>query len=140
MPPPGAGEPTRIGRTGWRRAGGAVLLAAALLGGCGDAHPDRARVQVEGGDPALGRRLIREYGCDACHVVPGVRGADAWVGPPLVHWSRRVYVAGLLPNTPENLVAWIENPQRIHPESAMPDVGATPAEARHIAAYLYTLR
>jgi cytochrome c len=139
MPERGTEEPMR---TGWapRRAWWvAPLLTAALLAGCGD-QAGRAQVQVAGGDALLGRRLVRDYGCHACHTIPGVRGADALVGPPLVHWSRRVYVAGLLPNTPENLVAWIENPQRIHPESAMPNMGVTPTHARHIAAYLYTLR
>jgi cytochrome c len=83
---------------------------------------------------------VREYGCHACHMIPGVRGARAYVGPPLTHWSRRIYIAGLLPNTPENLVRWIVDPRSVHPETAMPNTGITEAEARHIAAYLQSLR
>jgi cytochrome c2 len=140
MPERGTEEPMRTSRRRKRPRWIAPLLAAAVLAGCPGDRADRTQVQVAGGDALLGRRLIRDYGCHSCHTIPGVRGADALVGPPLVHWSRRVYVAGLLPNTPENLVAWLENPQRIHPESAMPNMGVTPTHARHIAAYLYTLR
>jgi cytochrome c len=34
------------------------------------------------------------------------------------------------------LIQWIQNPQAIDPENAMPDVGVTEEDARHIAAYL----
>lgn len=63
----------------------------------------------------------------------------SWVGPPLMEWARRGYVAGRLPNAPENLVAWLRDPQAISPGSAMPNLGLTAAEARDAAAYLYTL-
>lgn len=117
----------------------AVCGIVLLLAACDD-QPERAEVMVAGGDAAQGPELIRTYGCHSCHMVPGVRGADALVGPPLIHWSRRTYVAGMLPNTPDNLVAWIVNPQRINPQTAMPNMGVSTTDAQHIAAYLYTLR
>jgi cytochrome c1 len=43
-------------------------------------------------------------------------------------------------NTPHNLVAFIADPRSIDPKSAMPRTGITPAEARDVAAYLYSLR
>lgn len=49
-------------------------------------------------------------------------------------------MTGVLANTPENLVAWIVNPQAVDSLTAMPRLGVTPEQARHIAAYLYTLR
>ncbi len=49
-------------------------------------------------------------------------------------------IAGLLPNTPENLEAWLENPQAIVPGNAMPNMELKKDEARDIATYLYTLR
>jgi cytochrome c len=112
-------------------AGGLILLV-----GCHEQPPQ----QAGGGDPARGRELIREYGCVSCHVVPGVRGADGLVGPPLIHWSRRVYIAGHIPNTAENTVRWIMDPRAFAERTAMPDLGVTEPDARHIAAYLYTLR
>jgi mono/diheme cytochrome c family protein len=95
---------------------------------------------VPGGDPAIGAELMRAYGCVDCHTIPGIRGATAWVGPPLTSWSRRAYIAGLVPNTPENLVAWLYDPHTIRSQSAMPNVGTDVEGARHMAAYLFTLR
>jgi cytochrome c1 len=62
------------------------------------------------------------------------------VGPPLTMFAHRAYIAGQLPNQPENLVRWIQDPQGVEPGTAMPDLGVTPAVARDMAAYLYTLR
>ncbi|WP_343897618.1 c-type cytochrome, partial [Craurococcus roseus] len=95
--------------------------------------------RVAGGAPERGREALRTHACGSCHVIPGLRGAVAWVGPPLTEWARRGYVAGRLPNTPENLVPWLVNPQAVSPGSAMPNLGVTEAEARDMAAYLYTL-
>jgi hypothetical protein len=36
-------------------------------------------------------------------------GASGPVGPPLGGIGQRLYVAGVLTNTPENLVRWIQN-------------------------------
>lgn len=97
------------------------------------------RQPVENGDVDQGRQLIAAYGCGSCHTIPGIRGANAHVGPPLTDWSQRQYIAGNLPNTPENLSAWIMNPQAIEPGTAMPVLGVTEEEVVHISAYLYTL-
>jgi cytochrome c2 len=97
-------------------------------------------VASTGGDAEHGASLIRDYGCGACHIVPGIEGADGLVGPPLIMIGRRIYLAGLLRNTPANMMIWLENPQRIVPGNAMPDMGISPQAARDITAYLYTLR
>ncbi len=118
------------------RAG--VLVAAALaLAGCGN---DAPVVAVPGGDPGRGRDLIEVYACGSCHVVPRVFGADSKVGPPLTGFAQRAYIAGELPNNAQNLIRWIVNPRAIEPNTAMPPMGVTPAEARDLAAFLYTLR
>ncbi|MFP3902285.1 MAG: c-type cytochrome [Acidimicrobiia bacterium] len=114
------------------------LGAGAGLAGCGDDGGDAIEFET-GGDPEAGRDAIRDLGCGTCHTVPGVRGADALVGPPLTDWAQRSYIAGSLRNTPEELERWILDPQGIEPGTAMPDVGATEEQAAHIAAYLFTL-
>jgi cytochrome c1 len=38
------------------------------------------------------------------------------------------------------MIHWIQDPKSVDSLTAMPNVGVTPADARHIAAYLYTLR
>ena len=94
---------------------------------------------VTGGDPERGKVFISSMGCGACHVVPGVRGAVGLVGPPLTDFGRRQYIAGRLVNEPENLVAWIMDPQAIDSMTAMPTLGLDTAQARDAAAYLLTL-
>ena len=119
-----------------------IVLVAATIGitaGC--AHGDRRNVvTVPGGSPEVGKRLIRHYGCGTCHTIPGVKNADALVGPPLIHWAKRTYIAGELSNTPDNLVRWISDPKAVEPGTDMPKLGVTTDEARNIAAYLMTIR
>jgi cytochrome c len=123
----------------WKTA--ARLLAAVLflgLAGCSNAKEEAAR--LTGGDPDQGAVLIRKYGCQACHLIPGIEGARGMIGPPLNGIAARTYLGGQLPNTPENMMRWIQDPQGIERGTAMPNVGVSTREARHIAAYLYTLR
>jgi mono/diheme cytochrome c family protein len=82
--------------------------------------------------------LLTRYGCGGCHTISGAPGADGKVGPDLSGLRERVYVGGVLRNTPDSLVQWIVDPQRFSPRSAMPATGITEAEARDVAAYLYT--
>ena len=92
------------------------------------------------GDPALGRRAINQYWCVNCHRIPGIVGANAPVGPPLERMATRRFIAGVLPNTPENMVRWLREPQAIAPGNAMPDLGMSERDARDIAAYLASLK
>ena len=114
-----------------------ALPAAALatLTGCGgtDRLPPST---VPGGEPSRGAVLINTYGCGSCHTVAGVRGADGRVGPPLTGIGQRMYIAGHLPTSADNLIRWIRNPQQVDPGNAMPDLGVTENDARDIAAYL----
>lgn len=95
--------------------------------------------QATTGDAILGERFLYAYNCGGCHVIPGIAEARGTVGPPLTGVGTRIYIAGLLPNTPDNLVRWITEPQQVQPGSAMPKMGVTRQEAVDIAAYLYTL-
>lgn len=101
---------------------------------------DAPAIAVAGGDPELGRDALRSYGCISCHSVPGVRGPDTYVGPPLDAWAQRSYIAGSLENNPDNLIYWIQFPDAVEPGTAMPTLGVSEEDARDIAAYLYTLR
>ncbi len=116
----------------------AVAAAAAACDGGGE--PPAAPVRVAGGDAQAGRRAVALRDCGVCHAIPGVRGARGKVGPSLAGFGGRGYVAGVLPNTPDNLVRWLRAPPDVAPRTAMPDLGIGPEEARHIAAFLYALR
>jgi cytochrome c1 len=99
-----------------------------------------AHLRVFNGDPEAGRLAIARYGCGACHVIPGLREADGTVGPPLTAFGLRAYVAGQVPNRPDNLTRWLRDPPTIEAGTAMPNLGVSEQDARDIAAYLYTLR
>jgi cytochrome c1 len=114
-----------------------VALLVAPATGCSDAK--RKAALATGGEPDRGREELRANGCGACHTIPGVPGANALVGPPLDHMASRSYVAGMLPNNPDNLRRWIMHPQHVKPSNAMPEVGVSEAQARDMTAYLYTL-
>jgi cytochrome c1 len=92
------------------------------------------------GDAQRGRLAVERYGCGACHVIPGATAANGRVGPMLVRFREQAMIAGHAPNTMENLVRWIRDPQSISPGTAMPNLGIDDATARDIAAYVYTLR
>jgi cytochrome c len=129
------------GRSSPRTAGrGATVLALLLLVvACRNQDQDTAR-QLTGGEPSRGREAIQRYGCGTCHTVPGVDSASGMVGPPLTGIADRTYLAGQLPNNPDNMKRWIREPQSIEGGSAMPNLNVTEGDARDIAAYLYTLR
>ena len=91
-------------------------------------------------DLKRGKVALEQYACATCHRIPGVVGEQAPVGPPLDRIALRQYLAGVLQNTPENLVQWLRKPQELHPRTAMPDLGVSERDARDMAAYLYTLR
>ncbi|HRO59063.1 MAG TPA: c-type cytochrome [Burkholderiaceae bacterium] len=93
----------------------------------------------QAGDARRGREVLTQYACRACHLIPGVTGADVHVGPPLGGLARRTTIAGTLPNTADQLEYWIRDPHGVDPRSAMPDMGVSPDDARDIAAYLMTL-
>ena len=124
------------------RRGFWIVGSSFLMAGCGaDAYrmTDADARALTGGNAEEGQTLIREYGCGSCHTIAGLPGADGEVGPPLTGIASRMYIGGVLPNSPENLVHWIEDPKAVDPRTAMPDLGVTSSDARSIAAYLYTL-
>jgi cytochrome c2 len=113
----------------------ALLLFPILLWACGEAEPPAL-----GGDPQNGKLLLRQFACGSCHEIPGVAAARGKVGPPLAGVATRVYLAGVLPNTPEQMAAFIRAPHKADPKTAMPDMGVSEAHARDMVAYLYTLK
>jgi cytochrome c1 len=88
------------------------------------------------GNPSAAPELMRTYGCAGCHEIRGIRGPGGRIGPPLTNVGERVYLAGMLANTPDNLVRWIANPKAVNPQTAMPVTGISEREARDVAAYL----
>jgi cytochrome c len=117
------------------------ILLAVLAVAC-SSEPQRYRqaARITNGDPHRGRDAILRYGCPQCHTIPGIRTAHGVVGPPLAGIAWRTYLAGELPNSPENMMHWIQHPQAVEQHTVMPEMGVSEDESRDITAYLYTLR
>jgi cytochrome c1 len=113
------------------------LCLPLLLAACGDKQSPQA---VAGGDVDTGRHLVTQYQCGACHKIPDVPGAGGTSGPSLEGFGKLSYIAGRIPNQPAKLDAWLLDPPALKPGTPMPAMGLTEQEARHIAAFLYSLR
>ena len=118
----------------------ARALSASLLLGLLTACANSNAAPPPGTDAAAGAALIVKLGCGSCHTIPGIVDASGMVGPPLDHIASRQYVAGVLRNTPDNMVQWLRFPQKIVPGNAMPDLAISEDDAKRIGAYLATLR
>jgi cytochrome c len=87
------------------------------------------------------RQLIAQYGCNVCHVIPGIEGAQGSLGPSLAGVASRPTLSeASVQNTPANLAQFIRSPASLNPQTSMPPIAMTGAEAETIAAYLLTLK
>lgn len=116
------------------------MLACVLTGpaACAD-KTDEPRT-LAGADPARGLAVIERAGCAACHAVPGVRWPVGATAASLDRFGTSPLISGRLPNQPETLARFVRNAPSLDPATAMPPMPMTEAEARDVAAYLYTLR
>ena len=104
-------------------------------GPCDRPTADLAPVRPRDTD-ARARLVLAQYACSTCHRVPDVVGPDTDVGPPLDDLARRGTLGNGLPNTRDHLIRWIQDPRRLDPHTAMPDLGVTDAHAGMMADYL----
>jgi len=93
-------------------------------------------------DPTVrrGRDVFMQARCAGCHAIRGTDAAGQ-IAPDLTHIATRSTLgAGTLPNTPENLAAWVRDPQRVKPGNQMPANPLTADDLQALVAYLETLR
>lgn len=100
-----------------------------------------AATQLVTEDPLVdrGREVFMTTACAACHTVDGT-SAVGKVGPDLSDIGGRVTLAaGMIDNTPENMAAWIRDPQAIKPGALMPKVNLNEQEIEALVAFLEVL-
>jgi cytochrome c oxidase subunit 2 len=102
-----------------------------------------ATQQAPGRDDPAGRRgreIFQSLACINCHTVRGTT-ANGRFGPDLTHlMSRATLAAGVVKNTPENLQAWISDPDTLKPGARMPAMKLSRNDLDHLVTYLLTLR
>jgi cytochrome c oxidase subunit 2 len=90
-------------------------------------------------DVATGRQVFEQQACINCHTVRGTI-ANGRYGPDLTHlMSRETIGAGIVPNTRESLLRWINDPNDLKPGCLMPAMHLTDQQNAQITAYLLTL-
>jgi len=115
-----------------------VLITVA----CGQQPREQATASAPPADPRLeqGKTAIVQYGCNVCHVIPGIQGGGT-LGPTLAGLASRPTISeGAVQNTPANLAQFIQEPASMNPQSSMPPIGITDAESEAITGYLMTLK
>lgn len=96
----------------------------------------RLRLGGAGADTASGAVVFQQKGCTACHQLDGK--GPAKLGPDLSRIGGTPYDA--LPNTPEFLAKWLEDPQAQKTGTLMPRVPLTPTERDALVRYLTSLK
>ena len=91
------------------------------------------------GDAARGKELMNTFACSGCHVIPGLEMGGN-LGPSLEGWANKPMIVNKFPNTADNVIQWLQNPQSMDPQTTMPGVGANPIDARDMTAFLFTLK
>jgi len=129
----------RFGKTHDKARAG-LLTVILPLGLCA-CQPDKpSPPATDGGEARRGQLLLAQFQCGSCHTIPGVEAARGRAAPSLAEYGLRSYTAGRWPNQQANLMRWIAAPHSMDPATLMPDMGVSAEEARHMAAYLYSLK
>ena len=86
-----------------------------------------------------GQVVFEQQACVNCHTIKGTI-ANGRYGPDLTHlMSRDTIGSGIVPNTRENLLRWINNPNDFKPGCLMPAMHLSDEQNAQITAYLLTL-
>lgn len=115
------------------------VLPATLLAAC-SGKPSQLPDRQSNERVTRGQQLLAHYQCGSCHSIPGVPASRGTTGPTLEAFGLRSYIAGQVPNGPDALARWLVNPQALVPSTTMPSMGASPEDARNMAAYLLSLQ
>jgi len=105
-------------------------------------HSDKAPLLSQSapkGDAAKGKEVFDGVGCRGCHVAEKDSTARRSEGS-----AERDYAPNLWniadKARPEWIYSWVKNPKALWPDTKMPDLRLTDAQAADVTAYLLTLR
>ena len=116
---------------------GQAVVLALFAAACADKSGGPR--EIAGADPARGFAVAQRVGCAACHQTPGIAWPAGAAGPSLEGFGGSPLIAGRFPNQPDRLTRWVRDAPSMAPETGMPAMPITEAEARDVAAWLYTI-
>ena len=98
------------------------------------------RPAVEDPSAAEGQAVFQHNACISCHTVGG-SVATGRFGPDLTHVASRDTIAsGAVPNTPENVRAFVKDPANFKPGALMPPMHLNDHDLDAVTAYLMSLK
>ncbi|MBX3222366.1 MAG: c-type cytochrome [Labilithrix sp.] len=120
-------------------------VAAYLVPDADPAGSTAPVAELAGGDLGKGRQLLETRGCGSCHVFTGVAAVPV-SAPPAMDGKEFERGRKLAPDlrftrermTAARLVAWLDDPKGIKPDTPMPKPALSAAEVKDLAAYLLT--
>ena len=104
------------------------------------ASQSKAQSVPTSGTQADGWKVFSSETCISCHAINGTT-AKGKAGPDLTHFgSRQTLGAGVLTNNPDNLMKWLQDPQKVKPSIYMPNVQLDQQELKSLVDYLESLK
>ena len=101
---------------------------------------NQQQAAVDSPSAQAGRRVFETESCISCHTIRGTVATGRF-GPDLTHlMSRQTLAAGAMPNTVENLKAWIRDPSQFKNGCLMPAMQLSDQQIDQLTDYLSTLR
>ena len=95
---------------------------------------------AESSSASEGRSVFEHNACIDCHTIAGTVATGRF-GPDLTHLASRATIAsGAVPNTPENLREFVDNPAHFKPGVLMPPMHLNDHDLDAVTTYLTTLR
>jgi cytochrome c oxidase subunit 2 len=101
---------------------------------------DEAKPIAASAQQSPGFQAFTQNDCGSCHALRGT-SARGNIGPDLTHLMTRKTLGALtIPNTRNNLTAWVRNPQQFKPGNKMPDLDIPAAQFTHLMTFLRSLK
>jgi cytochrome c oxidase subunit 2 len=95
----------------------------------------RAAPAPAGDQATRGAQLFEQYACGSCHLIAGTPH-QGLAAPALTNFAtRQTLSAGVVPNTSENLAAYLHDPPALKPGVLMPKFRLTDDEVAALVAY-----
>jgi cytochrome c oxidase subunit 2 len=95
---------------------------------------------VRNANAAAGRAIFEHNACISCHTISGT-AATGRFGPDLTHVASRDTIAsGSVPNSPQNIRRFVDDPAHFKPGTLMPPMHLNDHDLDAVTAYLTTLK
>ena len=104
------------------------------------AHEQQTPLPPDSEAAAEGEQVFMRLPCAGCHTIRGTQ-ANGIVAPDLTNFgSRQTFGGDTVPNTPDNLKAWIRDAQMYKPGALMPPLDLSPTDLNNVVTYLEGLK